>query len=131
MPKDDPHEGYRKGVLEFELEGEKLHGGWTLVKSHGSKYGGDKSWLLIKENDAFARPGSEGSIVDERPESVLSGRTLEAIARDPDRVWHLSRIAVMEPGMIGVMEPVFEVETDIPVGVKNAWIWRRWQPSIC
>ena len=91
VPKEDPREGYRKGRLKFELDGEKLHGGWILVKSHGGKYGGDKSWLLIKESDAFARPASEGSIVDERPESVLTGRTLEAIANDPDRVWHSNK----------------------------------------
>ena len=30
---------------------------------------------------------AEGTIVDERPESVASGRTLEEIAADPDRVW--------------------------------------------
>jgi bifunctional non-homologous end joining protein LigD len=88
VPKEDPREGYRKGRLKFELDGEKLQGAWILVKSHGGKYGGDKSWLLIKENDAFARPASDGTIVDERPESVLTGRTLEAIAQDPDRTWH-------------------------------------------
>ena len=91
IPREDPREGYRKGRLKFELDGDKLHGGWMLVRSHGGKYGGDKSWLLIKENDAFARPATEGAIVDERPESVLTGRTLEAIARDPDRVWHSNK----------------------------------------
>jgi len=91
IPKEDPQDGYRKGRLKFELDGEKLQGAWILVKSHGGRYGGDKSWLLIKENDAFARPASEGTIVDERPESVLSGRTLEDIARDPDRLWHSNR----------------------------------------
>ncbi len=91
IPQEDPHEGYRKGRLKFELDGEKLHGTWILVKSRGGKYGGDKSWLLIKENDAFARPASEGTIVEERPESVLSGRTLEAIAADPDRLWHSNK----------------------------------------
>src|SRR5713101_2451062 len=39
-PVGDPHQGYAKGHLKFELDGEKLKGGWTLVKTHGSKYGG-------------------------------------------------------------------------------------------
>src|SRR5437870_7119634 len=40
IPKEDPEAGYKKGRLKFELRGEKLRGGWVLVKSHGSKNGG-------------------------------------------------------------------------------------------
>ena len=90
-PKTDPDEGYAKGRLKFELVGEKLRGGWNLVKSHGGKYGGDKSWLLIKEADEFARLGAEGQVVDDRPESVVSGRSLDQIAAAADRVWHSNR----------------------------------------
>jgi len=50
LPKDDPVAGYKKGKLKFELRGEKLQGGWTLVKSHGGKFG-DNAWLLFKEED--------------------------------------------------------------------------------
>src|SRR5436853_3543398 len=55
----DPVEGYRKGKLKFRLDGEKLQGGWTLVRMHG-RQGGDngENWLLIKENDETAVPGS-------------------------------------------------------------------------
>src|SRR3954464_3085537 len=35
----DPVEGYRKGKLKFELDGEKLKGGWTLVRMHGRQGG--------------------------------------------------------------------------------------------
>jgi bifunctional non-homologous end joining protein LigD len=86
MPEGDAEADYRKGKLKFELDGEKLKGRWMLVRSRGGKYGGDKSWLLIKENDEYACPDGP-LIVDERPESVASGRTLEEIAADPDRVW--------------------------------------------
>src|SRR5687768_18588383 len=34
-PIGDAREGLRRGKLEFELEGEKLHGGWKLVRMHG------------------------------------------------------------------------------------------------
>ena len=91
IPKGDPVAGYAKGHLKFELDGEKLKGGWTLVKTHGSKYGGksgDKAWLLIKENDSFAQRGAEARIVDDAPESVLSGRSLEDIAEQREHVWH-------------------------------------------
>ena len=63
VPKEDPVTGYQKGRLKFELKGTKLKGGWILVRSRSSKYGGDKSWLLIKEDDEFARRGPEAHLV--------------------------------------------------------------------
>jgi bifunctional non-homologous end joining protein LigD len=94
IPKGDPVAGYAKGQLKFELDGKKLKGGWTLVKTHGSKYGGksgDKAWLLIKENDSFAQRGAQGRIVDDAPQSVLSGRSLEDIAEQSERVWNSNK----------------------------------------
>src|SRR5947208_8997952 len=90
-PKTDPEEGYAKGHLKFELHGEKLRGVWNLIRSRSGKYGGDKSWLLFKESDDFARLGPEALITEDRPESVLTGRNMEQIAGDADRVWHSNR----------------------------------------
>lgn len=90
-PRGDPVEDYSKGRLKFDLDGEKLHGGWMLVRSHGGKYDKDKAWFLIKERDEYAKPESEGTIVDDEPNSVASGRALEEIAADPDRVWHSNK----------------------------------------
>jgi len=86
-PKGAPDEAYAKGHLKFELRGEKLRGTWNLVKSRSGKYGGD-GWLLFKESDEFARLGADAQIVDERPDSVLTGRNLAEIAAQKDRVWH-------------------------------------------
>lgn len=91
IPKEDPVTGYKKGKLKFELNGKKLRGGWMLVKSHGGKYGGDKAWLLFKEDDEYARTGPEARIVDSRPNSVTTHRSLEQIAADPERVWHSNK----------------------------------------
>ncbi len=94
IPNGDPVAGYAKGHLKFELDGEKLKGGWMLVKSHSSKYGGksgDKAWLLIKENDSFAQRGADARIVDDAPQSVLSGRSLEDIAEQREHVWHSNK----------------------------------------
>src|SRR5205085_1214372 len=90
-PKGNPDEGYAKGHLKFELHGEKLKGVWNLIRSRSSKYGGDKSWLLIKETDDYARLGPDAAVVDERPDSVVSGRSLDEIAAAADRVWHSNR----------------------------------------
>ena len=81
IPKDDPREGYRKGRLKFELKGEKLRGGWILVRSGGGRYGDGKSWLLIKEKDDAAREGDAAQIVERLPGSVLTRRTLDDVAK--------------------------------------------------
>ncbi|MBB5216696.1 DNA ligase D [Parapusillimonas granuli] len=67
--KGDAARGYREGKLKFTLEGSKLRGGWTLVRMRG-KSEKNPPWLLIKENDAHARPSGDFSIVDEMPDSV-------------------------------------------------------------
>lgn len=73
-PEGDPEEGYRRGRLHFKLDGEKLRGGWTLVRTTG---GDDKNWLLIKSDDEYA---SKLDIVDALPDSVQSGRSLDDVA---------------------------------------------------
>jgi bifunctional non-homologous end joining protein LigD len=89
---NDPAAAHKKGHLKFILHGEKLQGGFNLVRMHGDKAGEDKeNWLLIKENDEFAVPGSGEAIVLDRPESVASGSSIEEIAADPDRVWESNR----------------------------------------
>ncbi|HVT15294.1 MAG TPA: DNA ligase D [Thermoanaerobaculia bacterium] len=92
-PEGDPVEAWRSGKLKFQLHGEKLRGGWTLVRMHGERAGENKeNWLLIKElRDEEARPGSGDAILTERPESVLSGQKIEEIAADPPRVWESNR----------------------------------------
>lgn len=70
LPLEDPRKGYRDGKLRFELRGHKLHGRWTLVRMKGRENDRQEPWLLIKENDEYARPASGYSVVDARPESV-------------------------------------------------------------
>lgn len=80
-PEGDPRKGYQKGHLQFRLDGEKLQGGFSLVRMHD-----DKNWLLIKADDDEANKDGE-LLVRDRPESVATGRTLDDIEADPDRVW--------------------------------------------
>src|SRR5687767_13861485 len=90
-PKGDAVADYKRGRLKFELDGEKLRGGWMLVKGHGGKYDKDNVWFLLKEKDEHAKPEAEGTIIDDEPNSVATGRSLEEIAADPDRVWHSNK----------------------------------------
>ncbi|MEP7125137.1 MAG: DNA ligase D [Byssovorax sp.] len=80
-PEGDPEEGLRKGHLRFALLGEKLSGGWSLVRI-GSRDGEKRtSWLLIKARDEHAREGADAEITRKKPGSVLSGRSVEELAR--------------------------------------------------
>ncbi|HEX2486887.1 MAG TPA: DNA ligase D, partial [Myxococcota bacterium] len=84
----DPHEGLEEGKLDFELFGEKLRGRWHFVRLRPRpQERGRTSWLLIKGRDAAARPATAGAVVSTEPQSVLTGRVLEEVARDADRVW--------------------------------------------
>jgi bifunctional non-homologous end joining protein LigD len=103
IPSEDPVAGYARGRLKFTLDGEKLKGGWILVRGRGGNYG-DRAWLLIKENDEFARRGADADIVESAPDSVASGRTLDDIAADRDRVWRSDR-SVKENVRSGVTKP--------------------------
>lgn len=83
----DPVAAYRNGSLKFELLGEKMRGRWALVRMGGARHAEGKEWLLIKERDDEARPGHGSALVDKHPTSVLTGRTLDAVAKAKDRVW--------------------------------------------
>ncbi len=67
-------EALDRGHAVFVLRGEKLRGGFVLQRT---REGQKPQWLLIKRRDEAARPGSD--VVAERPESVISGRTLEEL----------------------------------------------------
>ncbi|OJA51396.1 DNA ligase [Burkholderia ubonensis] len=62
--------GYRAGKLTFRIDGEKLHGGWALVRS-GRRNARQEQWLLVKERDDDARGADEFDVVAARPGSVL------------------------------------------------------------
>lgn len=90
-PVGDAHAGLAKGDLKFTLHGLKLRGSWVLVRMKGRDADkGKESWLLIKHRDEFAADGDGEAILAEQPQSVLTGRTIEEIAADPQAVWSAS-----------------------------------------
>jgi DNA ligase D-like protein (predicted 3'-phosphoesterase) len=66
-----------RGHAELWLEGRKLRGGYALV--HGKLGGKAENWLLVKMKDAGADARRRPTRTE--PRSVLSGRTLEEVAR--------------------------------------------------
>jgi bifunctional non-homologous end joining protein LigD len=73
-------EALAEGKVSVWLDGEKLRGGYSLVRMTGRE-----GWLLIKRADEWADP--ERDVVAEAPGSVLSGRTVEEVRGDrpPER----------------------------------------------
>src|ERR1700682_1028535 len=78
-PKGDPRAGLKKGHLSFELHGERLKGGWDLIRMRGDEK--RENWLLIKENDEEAsQDEANGDFLEALSSSVTSGRSMEEIA---------------------------------------------------
>lgn len=69
---------FKDGHIEVRLEGKKLRGGYALVKTKMG--GGANNWLLIKMKDGEA--DARRNPVRTEPRSVLSGKTIEEIAKE-------------------------------------------------
>ena len=91
-PVGDPDQGLAKGNLKFILHGKKLQGKWVLVRMGGKAANESKpNWLLIKEHDEYEQSADDEPITEKEPNSVLTQRDIEAIARDEDHVWQSNR----------------------------------------
>jgi bifunctional non-homologous end joining protein LigD len=78
-PITDPAEGYAKGNLKVRLAGEKLNGGFALIRLKPRDGDKHENWLLIKERDGYVRPLSEGDVLA-LDSSAATGRTMDEIA---------------------------------------------------
>ena len=67
----------QEGMIEVWLEGEKVPGGYALIRT---SEGDDERWLVIKMDDEKA--DARRNPTSTEPASVLSGRTLEEIAKE-------------------------------------------------
>jgi bifunctional non-homologous end joining protein LigD len=110
----DPDDALRKGELKFTLVGEKLRGGWVLVRMrHDRERGKRNNWLLIKHRDGYERINEGESVLDE-DRSVASGRSMDQITAGrgrspvpfmldgrsrarPDAIWRSNRSGGQSP----------------------------------
>jgi bifunctional non-homologous end joining protein LigD len=79
-----PQAALKAGELKFELEGERLHGSWVLVRMRRDRdrdrdSGKRANWLLIKHRDAAADPAASPALLLQ-DRSVASGRSMAQIA---------------------------------------------------
>jgi bifunctional non-homologous end joining protein LigD len=112
LPEGDPHKGLAKGHLAFRLEGEKLKGSWHLVRMKRRPREKQDSWLLIKSEDEAARLYGDPEILEERPESVATGRRIEEMRGDGN-VWRGNRAS-------GGPEPTSSARPATPGASKRA-----------
>jgi DNA ligase D-like protein (predicted 3'-phosphoesterase) len=72
-------EAVRNGHVSVWLEGKKLTGGYALTRVGPMGRNAREKWLLVKMDDEGA--DARRKPVASQPESVLSGRTVEEVAR--------------------------------------------------
>lgn len=80
----DPRRGYERGRLKLRFHGRRLRGRWLLVRMGGDNGEGDRNWLLRKLQDDHARPGDARGILEGEATSVVTGRSMNDIAKEQD-----------------------------------------------
>jgi bifunctional non-homologous end joining protein LigD len=105
-PVGDPDQSLAKGNLKFVLHGKKLHGKWVLVRMGGKAANEAKpNWLLIKEHDEYEQTADDEPITEKEPNSVLTQRDIDAIAREGDHVWQSNRPETSSPRKFSPAKP--------------------------
>ncbi len=116
---DNPGNAVRSGELKLRLDGDKLRGRFTLVKTRGYDSNED-SWLLIHKKDGDADPEWD---VDEHPRSVKTGRTNDEVKAGRDAVWdshapaeqaNIDLSGAREAPLPGFIEPMKATQADEP-----------------
>ena len=112
-PIEDPKKGLKSGKLKFRLDGERMKGGWTLVRM--AKKPGEKreNWLLIKERDEAAK---DKDTLTRPVTSVSTGRKMEAIAKGKPSLKN-SKDQGKTPALPKYLEPQLATLVDtVPTG---------------
>ncbi|MFO7963019.1 MAG: DNA ligase D [Desulfobacterales bacterium] len=124
-PLGDPQEGYEQGKLKFRLKGKKLKGEWVLARMSEKSGETGRNWLLMKKKDDYARKDSDFDAV-----SAVSGRSMDEIARDRDRVWSSSEAT--GPSASTSSNPSEELPTDIASlpGIRRQAFPRKAAPQL-
>jgi bifunctional non-homologous end joining protein LigD len=108
--------GLREGHLKFEMNGSKMKGKWALIRMNDKKnsqsgnitaHESKPNWLLIKEHDQFERPEDAEPITDTKPNSAVTGRSLDQIASQEDHVWQSNKSAYLR-------DPSLKIPKDQP-----------------
>lgn len=95
----DPLEAIAAGKVDFVLHGERLKGGWKLVRT--AMKGKQHQWLLIKRDDDQARDMEADDMLEKAPPRPAAGKRRAApkparapAARKADARWHTRALAL-------------------------------------
>ncbi|MCL3882927.1 DNA ligase D [Marivita sp. GX14005] len=80
-PQGDVAEGLEKGKLKLTLQGERMRGGWAMVRMRGGEK--RENWLLIKERDDYAQDDPD-ALTGGFDRSVKTGREMSDIADEKE-----------------------------------------------
>ena len=95
-PTIDARTAIPDGELKFSLDGEKLKGRFTIVRTSGRRRKGDdpaarafeddegEQWLLLSKRGPTSVPGWDA---EDHPASVKTGRTNDDVKADRDALW--------------------------------------------
>jgi len=125
---DAVRRGLKAGKLAFTFHGERLQGSFALVRT---ERGPKPKWLLIKHRDDSADEGAE--ITDEVMTSVTTGRTMQEIAAEQDRVWRSNRGGRRggeEEGSGASNEPTIAPMKPTPsraLPKRGTWLFEPWR----
>ncbi|WP_099827832.1 DNA ligase D [Oceaniglobus indicus] len=81
VPQDDIDKGLGDGKLKFTLQGQRMKGGWALVRMRAKPGEKRENWLLIKERDDYAAGDADG-LTKGKAVSVKTGRTMTQIGEN-------------------------------------------------
>jgi bifunctional non-homologous end joining protein LigD len=148
----DGGRGVADGELKFRLDGQKVRGRFTIVRTSGrgrargrGRPGGAEDpgarpfeddeagqWLLIHKRDEHASPGWDA---EDHPASVKTGRTNDEVRANRDAVWvgtapaETARIdlsAAVDAPMPGFIEPMAATLADRPFRDED-WLFEvKW-----
>jgi DNA ligase D len=134
VPMGDVEAGLKKGDFKFRLYGQKLSGGWVLVRMKPRPGDKKNNWLFIKEKDASV--DTERDILSEQPESVKSGLTIEeleasAVAEAAAEPAPRGKPVKITPGrlkgavkaaMPAKLKPMLATQSDKPPRGSSGWV---------
>ena len=126
-PVPDALQQLERGEIKFSLNGEKLRGGFVLVKIKRSEKGNE--WLLIKHKEAAEDPKWN---IDEHDGSALTGRSLVEIAeqappkRSPCPIEAREVHGALKSAMPSRVEPMLATLVEQPFSDPN-WLFEiKW-----
>ena len=102
----DPLQAIAAGKLDFVLHGERLQGGWKLVRT--AMKGKQHQWLLIKRDDDHARDAEADDLLDAAPAQRRPGRRNAAL-----------------PARAGTRTPAKQAAAKSPAARKADARWRK------